>query len=895
MPWHVMPVETATAGLRTDVAHGLSPAEAGRRLRVHGPNALRRSYAIPWWWVLASQFKNTVAALLIAAAAVSLFWLHDTLEGISIIVVILLNAGIGFAMEYRAARAMEALQKLGSQETIVLRGGARHTIPAADLVPGDVVVLQEGQAVPADARVVESAGLQVDEAPLTGESVPVFKQTEPLADEDVALAERTNMVYKGTSVTSGNGTTVVVATGMSTEIGHVSELVGETEDVETPLEKRLASMAGWLILFCLAAAAVVFVAGLLQGTDIRLMLEAAIALAVAAVPEGLPAVSTIALAVGMQRMAARNALIRRLPAVETLGSATCVCTDKTGTLTRSEMVVTRAWVWDRMVCVSGIGYVPEGRITEEGRDVLPEEDGQIRSLLTVAALCNNAEVAEKPNGEWEATGDPTEAALAVLVAKGRMPSTKLQQEHPEKKEFPFSSETMLMGTVNEGLGEDLLAGQGQALCVKGAPAELAERCTRLLTKDGPRPLGAAERELIFERNESLAAEGLRILGLAYKPLGDMPETQGAAYSDLVWVGLVGMMDPPRSEVRQTVDALTRAGIKTVMITGDQPATATAIASDLHIAPADGPVVTGRELAEQTPEELAAHLEEVEVFARVSPEQKVNILEALQHRGEICAMLGDGVNDAIALKRADIGVAMGIKGTDVAKETADMLLLDDRFVTIEEAVRQGRIIYANIRKFMHYLFSCNLSEILVMLFASLMGQPLPLLPLQILWLNLVTDVFPALSLAMEPGEKAIMEEPPRSPHALMISGCALVAFLLGRYGRHYAVADQAGLPDRAVTMSFMTVGLAQLFHVFNSRKERGALRLREWLSNRYVIGAVVLTVALQLAAVYMPGLNTVLKTAWLGATDWLIIGVCSLVPLAAGQVMRLLRSDAPNGP
>ncbi|MHC4591242.1 MAG: cation-translocating P-type ATPase [Planctomycetota bacterium] len=898
--WHTLAPESVAGLLGTDLAEGLRRREARRRLHVYGPNRLREARPVPWWRVLASQFKSLVVLLLVAAAVIS-FLLEENLEGISILVVILLNAGVGFATEYRANRAMEALQKLGAQEAVALRSGVRQTIPAADVVPGDLVVLQEGDAVPADGRVVESAELQLAEAPLTGESMPVSKGVEALADADTALGDRTNMVFKGTNVVSGNGTALVVGTGMNTEIGHVSELVSAAEDVETPLEKRLAKMGRRLIFFCLGVAGVVAVAGIAQGTEVGLMLEAAIALAVAAVPEGLPAVATITLAVGMRRMAEKNALIRRLPAVETLGSATCVCTDKTGTLTRSEMAALRIWVWDRDIRVSGTGYAPEGRFSEDARGLDPLSDHQVKSLLTVGLLCSNARLTRGPAGEWETTGDPTEVALVVAAAKAGLWAEDLEEQHPELREFAFSSSTMMMGTVDDHLNARLEPAPGKVLCVKGSPEAVAEHCSTILHDSGPRQLTAGAREQIRRTNESLAAEGLRVIGLALKAVEEVPETAEQAYEGLTWLGLVGIMDPPREEVRETVDLLTCAGIKTVMITGDQPATAATIAAELHIAPADAPVLTGREIVELDAAQLAGQLDDVEVFARVSPEQKVDILQALQDRGEICAMLGDGVNDAIALKRADIGVAMGIKGTEVAKETADMLLLDDQFVTVGAAVHQGRIIYSNIRKFIHYLFSCNLSEICTMLFASMLGEPLPLLPLQILWLNMVTDVFPALALAMEPGEADAMDRPPRSPeaslldrptvssigaYALLITAATLAAFVFGRFVRGYEAVDGA---DPAITMAFMTIALAQLFHVFNSRKEARPLRGREWLSNPYVVGAVVLTVGLQLAAVYMPGLTRVLKTSAPAPADWLVIGVCSLVPLTAGQLTRWVRA------
>ncbi len=899
--WHELPVEEAAEKLKVDPEEGLSDSEAERRLQTHGPNRLREARQVAWWEVMVEQFKSVVVLLLVSAALIS-FAFGKNLEGISIVIVIFLNTGIGFFTEYRANRAMEALQKLGAADATVLRSGERKTIHAADLVPGDVLVLGEGESVTADARVTESAELQVDEASLTGESVPVGKAVEPLEEENVPLADRTNMVFKGTYVTRGNGRALVVATGMGTEIGHVSELVSGIEEEETPLEERLNRMGRRLIVLCLGVAVVVAVSGILQGVEMVQMLEAAIALAVAAVPEGLPAVATITLAVGMQRMARRNALIRRLPAVETLGSATCVCTDKTGTLTRNEMTVTRIEPPGRRIEVLGTGYEPKGRFSEEDRRTDPLEDRRSRSLLVTGALCNNASVYRDEEGEWAVTGDPTEAALVVAAEKAGLSVEDLRDRHEEVKEFAFASSIMMMGTVNANLDEALNPNGGAALCVKGAPDEVLKHCSRLLNEEGVGELADDERERINSRNEELAAGGLRMLGCAYRPVEEVPEQREDAYRDLIWLGLFGIMDPPREEVRETVDTLTDAGVKTVMITGDQAATAAEIARQLHVAPEDAPVLTGAELSELSGEELVEKLEHVEVFARVSPEQKVDILNGLQERGEICAMLGDGVNDAVALKGADIGVAMGIKGTDVAKETADMVLLDDRFVTVGSAVHQGRIIYDNIRKFIHYLFSCNLSEIMVMLGASLLGQPLPLLPLQILWLNLITDVFPALALAMEPGEAGVMKRPPRDPEQALLGGrmvksiggfgllitvATIAAFLIGRYLRPYG---DAGTPDPAVTMSFLTIGFAQLFHVFNSRKEHGPIRRGEWLSNPFVLGAIVLTIGLQLAAVYAPGLNVVLKTTPPAPVDWAIIVGCALMPLVVGQLFRRLKAE-----
>ncbi len=913
--WHTLPVEEVESELETATAEGLTAREAARRLRHYGPNRLRATKGTPWWQVLLGQFRSVVVLLLVSASVVS-FGFGHTLEGISIVVVILLNTGIGFFTEYRADRAMEALQKLGAPEATVLRGKERRRVNAADVVPGDVLVLQEGESVVADARVAESAELRVDESSLTGESIAVTKSTDAMGDEDTPLADRENMVYKGTYVAQGNGTAVVVATGAATQIGHVSELVSGVEEEETPLEKRLDQMGRRLIGVCLAVAAVVAVSGIAQGVELARMLEAAIALAVAAVPEGLPAVATITLAVGMQRMAKRNALIRRLPAVETLGSATCVCTDKTGTLTRSEMALVRLWVPDRELEVSGSGYSPEGRFTEGEEPVEPREDPQVRPLLVIGALCNNAGLHRDDDGNWAITGDPTEAALVVAARKAGMAADDLRNTHEELKEFAFSSSIMMMGTVNDGLDDQLRPNGGRALCVKGAPNVVLEHCERVLNAEGVRTLSDSDRQGALQMNERLAADGLRMLACAYRPVEQVPAEADETYRDLVFVGLIGIMDPPRDEARETVDLFTEAGVKTVMITGDQSATAANIATRLHIMPEGAPVLTGRDLAGMDGESLVERLQEVEVFARVSPEQKVDILKGLQQRGEICAMLGDGVNDAIALKRADIGVAMGIKGTDVAKETSDMVLLDDRFATVGAAVEQGRIIYANIKKFIHYLFSCNLSEMLTMLGASLLSPllkpvigtslALPLLPLQILWLNLITDVFPALALAMEPGEAGIMRRPPRDPeeallnremigsiagYGALITVATIAAFVSG----FFIHAGQQDVTGRAVTMSFLTIAFAQLFHVFTSRKERHPMAWGEWTSNPFVLGAIALTIGLQMAAVYMPGLNTVLKTQPPAAIDWLIIALCSTAPLVIGQLYRHLRyGTEPEG-
>ncbi|MFP4028130.1 MAG: cation-translocating P-type ATPase [Candidatus Brocadiia bacterium] len=897
--WHCMPVEEVSEQLGSDLSTGLSSEEADERQQRYGRNELRKVESVPWHEILFDQFKNVVVLLLAAAAIVS-FALGHMPEGISIVVVILLNSGIGFITELRANRAMEALQKLGRTTTSVIRDGDARTLPAAELVPGDVILLEEGQSVPADSRLFEAVKLKIDESPLTGESLPVSKSTAPLEDPETPLADRENMVYRGTNLTTGNARAIVVATGEATEIGRVGKMLEGVEEEETPLEQRLARMSRRLIWICLGVAIVVAISGIVQGEQIWHMIEAGIALAVAAIPEGLPAVATITLAVGMKQMARRNALIRNLPAVETLGSVTSVCTDKTGTLTRSEMAQRLLALPGEDVEISGVGYSPEGEFKREGGTINPRSDPRISAALSAGALCNNATLRENDDGHWEITGDPTEGALVVAAEKAGISRAELHENHPEKHEYPFTSETMIMGTVNANLGELYAEAKGKMLSVKGAPTNVLPHCNRVLEPEGIGEMTEDKRQQIERKNESMAEKGLRVLGLACRTVDEPPEDREEAFTDLLWLGLAGIMDPPRKEAAETVKRLTEAGIKTVMITGDQPMTARAIAAELGVAPSDGPVLSGREIEALNEEELAEHFEGTEVFARVSPEHKMRILDGLQKRGEICAMLGDGVNDAAALKSADIGVAMGIRGTDVAKETSDMVLLDDQFSTVGEAVHRGRIIYDNIQKFITYLFSCNLGEILTMLGASLIGKPLALLPLQILWMNLITDVFPALALAVEPGEPDVMERPPKDPdqpllernmlgsiggYGILMTLATLLAFFYGF--RTYGYDPSQGHYD-AVTLSFLTIAFAQLFHVFNCRKQHEPMRLGDWFSNMWMIGAIILSAGLMLAAVYVPFLKNILKTMSPDLRDWGVIIGCAILPLIIGQTWRWVR-------
>jgi Ca2+-transporting ATPase len=840
-------------------------------------------------------------ALLIAATVVA-FALGENIEAIAILVVIVLNAAIGFFTEWKAEQALTALQQQAVPVAHVVRDGDEREIAAAELVPGDIVLLPAGSRVPADGRLIESARLQVQEAALTGESHAVTKQVESVPDENAALAERKNMVYLGTAVTDGRGRFLVTATGANTEVGRIGTLIEEAGNRDTPLERKLAQLGNALIGIVLVLCAVIVAAGWLRGLSFLYMLRVGISLAIAAVPEGLPAVTTMTLALGMQRMARMRALIRRLPAVETLGSTTVICTDKTGTLTRNEMTVQALQLGERRVDVTGTGYATTGEFRVDDQPVDPKVDEHLALALRIGALCSDARIEQGDDGET-IIGDPTEGALVVAAAKAGMHEEDLERDYPRIDEVPFSSETKRMATVHRTPGGPTVA------YVKGAPSTIAEASSQQLTADGVRPLSDEARQQIMARNEELAGRALRILGLAYK---EVPENHAEEdlTKDLIFVGLVGMIDPLRDEVKDAIETCRQAGIRTVMMTGDQAATAAEIGRQLGLdrdpRGRELRAAHGRELAGLDEEGWKKVAAEAGVFARVSPEHKLRIVEALQADGEVVAMTGDGVNDAPALKKADIGVAMGIKGTDVAKEAADMVITDDNFTSIVGAVEQGRIIYANILRFVHYLFSCNLAEILVVFIALMLGWPLPLTALQILWLNMITDVLPALALALEPSAPDMMKRPPRDPdepvmtpqfvgliswQGLLLTGVVLLAFWLGM--RWYGT-ENAGL-RHAITLSFMTLALAQVFHAFNARsRTRSALTARLF-TNAWLWAAVVACVLLQLAAVYVPFLQVVLQTTPLSVADWSLVLALSLVPVVVVELTKLGQRVAGRRP
>ncbi|MFO7893659.1 MAG: cation-transporting P-type ATPase [Longimicrobiales bacterium] len=878
-PWARDPGEIVEQ-LDTHADTGLSgDAVEGRRER-YGPNRLREAEARSRWAILWDQVRSIIVALLAVAIVVSLAFGH-VVEAIAIGVVIVVNAAIGFFTELRAVRSMESLQELGQADSKVRRDGEVCEVPAVELVPGDIVVLERGEVLGADVRILEVDGLQIDESPLTGESVPVTKQADPV-DADTALADRACMGYKGTAVTRGTGLGVVVRTGMDTEIGEISEMAGAAGSEETPLERRLDTLGRRLVWLTIGVAAVVAVTGIMAGREIFLMIETGIALAVAAVPEGLPIVATIALARGVRRMARRNALIRRLSSVETLGSTTVICADKTGTLTENRMdVATLA--------------LPHVRVQAP---VQPGDDPLLEEAIRIAVLANEAEEDEAAEGAEDGPGDPMELALLRLGREVGLSRPELLERFPRRRVERFERETAMMASYHR-------TDDGGLVAVKGAPEAVLEASTTIAGPEGARELTEEARAEWLERSEALAAEGLRVLALAVREGGEDGDAgeDTEPYRDLRLLGLVGLIDPPRDGVAGAVGECRDAGIRVVMVTGDHPETARHVAAAVGIGEQGLDVVTGETLADAAGDatedgELAAS---ARVFARVDPAQKLRLIDAFQERGEILAMTGDGVNDAPALQRADIGVAMGRRGTEVAREAADMVLLDDAFSTIVEAVRHGRVIFRNVRKFVVYLLSGNVGEILAVGAASAVGAPLPLLPLQILYLNLVNDVFPALALGVGKGEGHVMERPPRDPDESILEarqwweigayGAVITVAILGAF---FGALNGLELPvSDAVTTSFLVLSGARLFHVFNMR-DAGSHPLRnEVTRNPWVWGAIVLCIGLLGLAVYVEPLAGVLSLTPPVGAQWLLIAAGSLFPMVVGQ-LYLITADRLGG-
>ena len=891
--------EEVLAAFGSDARRGLGEAEARARLQRYGRNELASDPPVPAWRKLLAQFKDVLVVLLLVATAISTgLWLYERgsalpYEAIAIAAVVLLNAGMGYVQEARAESAVAALRQMAAADAQVIRDGERRSVPAALLVPGDVILIEEGDTVPADARLIQSIALQAAEAALTGESLPASKDVAPISGE-VALGDRDNMIFSGTAATYGRGRAVVVTTGMQTELGRIAGMLKDVPDETTPLQKEL-DRVGKLLGAVVSVIAVVMIATILLVEEVRGLsalfdvLILGVALAVAAVPEGLPAVATAVLSMGVQRMARRNAIVRHLRAVETLGSADVIASDKTGTLTRNEMTVRAVVTASGRVTLAGIGYAPQGEVgVEGGGPIGPALRVELDRALAAADLANNAVLQERA-GAWTVQGDPTEGALIVAAHKIGLNAEALEARFQRVAEVPFSAERKLMSTVHTDADKQ----ERLLIFTKGAPDVLLARCSRELVGPDTRPLDAGRRQEILSANEALAGGALRTLGVAYRtvPRGDMDDGFAGEHveRDLVFAGLVGMMDPPRDEARDAVARAREAGIRPMMITGDHPKTAGVIALDLGIT-SDGRAVTGAELERMSDDELAQTTRDVSVYARVNPEHKLRIVMALQRQGAIVAMTGDGVNDAPALKRADIGVAMGITGTDVSKQAADIVLADDNFASIVAAVEEGRAIFSNIRKFLRYLLSSNVGEVMTMFFGVLLAKAmdlrgeggavvLPLLATQLLWINLVTDGAPALALGVDPAEPGSMRRPPRSKDEGVITrrmwrGIIFVGAVMA-VGTLWVL--DASLPGGLVegsgslrygqTMAFTTLMLFQMFNVFNARSDE-ASAFDALFENRWLWGAVALSLGLHAAVLYLPFLQEAFSTTPLRGADWL---------------------------
>ncbi|WP_209122442.1 cation-translocating P-type ATPase [Alkalihalobacillus sp. BA299] len=897
MKWYEMEVNEVEKSTGTNGATGLSIKEAQKRLKQYGENKLDEGEKPSALLVFLGQFKDFMVLVLLAATLISGL-LGEYIDAITIMVIILLNGVLGFVQERKAEKSLTALKELSAPQLVVLRDGEWTKIPSSMAVVGDIVKITSGDRIGADMRLLQANGLQIEESSLTGESVPVQKSEKVLQGEDLELGDQSNMAFMGTLVTQGNGVGVIVAIGMKTEMGKIAHLLQSTETLITPLQRKLEQLGKILIGVALLLTALVVLVGVYQGHDVYTMFLAGVSLAVAAIPEGLPAIVTVALALGVQRMIKRKAIVRKLPAVETLGCASVICSDKTGTLTQNKMTVTHLWIGGKTWNVTGSGYEPVGEFLTNGEKVNIHKERALQQMLAFGYLCNHAKVNEKTvkegllkkkKTEYVLDGDPTEGALVVAAMKAGISADALQKQFTIIKEFPFESTRKMMTVIVQDKNGKRFA------VTKGAPDVVLANSNKIFFNSREEAMTNRNRTLVEDAITTLASRALRTIAIAYRPLTiqDKVDYPLDVEKDLTFIGLEGMIDPPRPEVKASIRECREAGIKTIMITGDHSITARAIATQLDILPESGKVLEGQTLSRISVEQLEEIVDDVYVFARVSPEHKLKIVKALQARGHIVAMTGDGVNDAPAIKAANIGIAMGITGTDVAKEASSLILSDDNFATIKAAIKEGRNIYENIRKFIRYMLASNVGEILVMLFAMILGLPLPLVAIQILWINLVTDGLPAMALGMDKPEGDVMKRPPRSPNegvfarglawkivtrGFMIGIVTLVAFMIMLNAN----------PDdltKAQTVAFVTLVMAQLIHVFDCRSEYSVYH-RNPFENMYLVVAVISSILLMLVVIYYPPLQTVFHTTFMDVRDWLLILGLAAIPtvvLGAGQL------------
>ncbi|OEH91206.1 cation-translocating P-type ATPase [Bacillus solimangrovi] len=871
MKWYESDVDAVEELVHTDKQNGLSESEAKKRISKFGYNQLAEGKKVSALSLFLSQFKDFMVFVLLVATFISGL-LGEYIDAVAISAIIFLNALLGYYQERRAEKSLEALKQLSSPQTTVLRDGEWRKVPSQELVVGDIVKFTSGSRIGADLRLIRSDGVEIEESALTGESVPVSKQVERIEGDLVELGDQANIAFMGTLVTRGSGVGIVIGTGMNTAMGQIAGLLESAPQQVTPLQRRLEQLGKILIVCALGLTVLVVALGIMQGHDMYKMFLAGVSLAVAAIPEGLPAIVTVALSLGVQRMIKRKAIVRRLSAVETLGCASVICSDKTGTMTQNKMTVTTIYASGKKWSVTGTGYQPEGCFFNGGTEIRVSQEKALQQLLSFGLLVNHANIAEK-NAEYVLDGDPTEGALVVAAMKAGLSREPLLEQYTVVHEFPFDSKRKMMSMVVEDENGD------RYVVTKGAPDILLQKSEWALWHERKQPMSAKIKKSLEGSIESMGGQALRTIAVGFKPLRSKHEsyTINSLEKDLIFVGLFGMIDPPRPEVKNAIRECREAGIKTVMITGDHAITATAIASSLDLLPPGGRVMDGYELSQLSVDELEDVVEDVYVFARVSPEHKLKIVQALQQRGHITAMTGDGVNDAPAIKAADIGISMGTTGTDVAKEASALVLMDDNFATIKEAIKEGRNIYENIRKFIRYLLASNVGEILVMLFAMLMALPLPLVPIQILWVNLVTDGLPAMALGMDKPEGDVMKRNPRHPREGVFSrglGWKVLSrgFLIGLVTLLVFLFTYRGGQNELIhaqTAAFATLVMAQLIHVFDCRSDYSVYH-RNPFGNVYLLFAVVSSILLMMAVIYYPPLQPIFHTVSLAAHDWLLI-------------------------
>lgn len=893
MQWYKLRTDEVERSTNTDLRNGLSKEEVQERIKKVGYNELVEARKKSLFITFLEQFKDFMVLILFGATCISML-LGEWVDAIAILAIVLLNGVLGFIQENRAEKSLQALKQLAAPQVTTLRGGVWEKVPSREVVLGDVIRFSSGDRIGADARIIECSSLQIEESALTGESVPAQKGNQALREDDISLGDQENMAFMGTLVTRGHGMGIVTDIGMNTAMGQIASLIQDTKEAETPLQKRLAQLGKVLIILALALTVLVVAIGIFQGQAFYKMVLAGVSLAVAAIPEGLPAIVTVALSLGVQKLIRKKAIVRKLPSVETLGCASVICSDKTGTMTQNKMMVTNLWTNNQAINLTGSGYKPEGKFYKNDTEIQIENEKAFVQLVTFGMLCNTADI-QKKGKEFILDGDPTEGALVVAAMKAGITREVINSQFEILQEFPFDSSRKMMSVVVQDRSGN------RFVVVKGAPDIIVDRCESILWNNKTQPINEVTLRSVNEEIDSKASLALRNIAIAYKMLTPSQasiKNENEAESKLTFIGLESMIDPPRPEVANAVKECNEAGIKTIMVTGDHATTAKAIAEQLGILAEGGRVVEGRELSTMSVSDLEEIVDDVYVFARVSPLDKLKIVHALQNRGHIVAMTGDGVNDAPAIKAADIGISMGITGTDVAKEASSLILVDDNFATIKTAIKEGRNIYENIRKFIRYLLASNVGEILVMLFAMLLGLPLPLQPVQILWVNLVTDGLPAMALGVDPAENNVMKRRPRHPNegifsrglgwkiisrGILIGIVTLISFIIA-YNQHPTDLQYAQ------TIAFATLVISQLILVFDCRSEYSILH-RNIFSNLYLVGAVLISVLSMLVVIYYEPLQPIFDTKAIVARDWLLILGLSAIPtfLLAGAGLHRKKS------